>query len=154
MLTPKVDLPPEIKKAEQVTVFSHPRWGQMILPTYSKMQAILESENWQNQPHGQQLIQKYLQDPQINIFIWHQLAQQYPSQLEKVLQTVLERPEFSLQRDLEATLQEFNKPLEPELPEIASVPLHLHTLFESAVAEVNKSQPKGKSKKKVRKGFQ
>ena len=154
MLTPKVDLPEEIRKAEQVTVFSHPRWGQMFLPTYSKFQAMLEAEDWQNQPNAEKLVRKYLEDSQINVFIWQQLAQQYPTQLEKVLQTVLNRPDFSLNQDLEATLQDFNKPLAPELPEIASVPVHLHDLFESAVVEVNKSKSKGKNKKKVGKGFQ
>jgi len=46
-----------------------------------------------------------------------------------VLQTALERPNFQLDSDLDALLQEFNKPTEPELPEIASVPLHLDNLF-------------------------
>jgi len=32
----------------------------------------------------------------------------------KVLQTVLKRPNFQLDRDLDALLQEFNKPTEPE----------------------------------------
>jgi hypothetical protein len=75
--------------------------------------------------------------------------------LERVLQTFLERPEFKLERDLDALLQEHNKPLEPELPEIASVPLHLHNLFQEAMAEVNKSKSKGKGKKteKIARGF-
>ena len=154
LVAPKVDLPEDIRKAEQVTAFSHPRWGQMFVTTYSRFQTLLEAEDWQNQPDGEKLVRKYLEDAAINAFIWQQLAQQYPTQLEKVLQTVLNRPEFSLEQDLKTVLQEFNKPLEPELPEVASVPLHLHNLFESAVAEVNKSKSKGKGSKKVAKGFQ
>jgi len=57
-----------------------------------------------------------------------------------VLQTVLKRPNFQLDRDLDALLQEFNKPT--ELPEIASVPLHLDNLFQAAVAEVDKTKSK------------
>ncbi len=149
MVMPKVDLPAELKKAEQVTAISHPRWGQIFLPTYSKFKAILEAENWQNIEGAEKLIHYYLENPTINAFIWQRLAQQYPTQLEKVLQTVLERPNFQLDRDLNPLLQEFNKPIEPELPEIASVPVHLHNLFEEAVAEVNKSKPKNKSTKKT-----
>ncbi|MHC5777629.1 hypothetical protein [Nostoc sp.] len=154
MVVPKVDLPAELKKAEQVTALSHPRWGQMFLPTYSKVQAILSAEDWQSIQGAEKLIRYYLEDKSINAFIWHRLAQQYPTQLENVLQTVLQRPEFHLESDLNALLQEFHKPIEPELPEIASVPIHLHNLFQEALGDVNKSKPKGKGQKKPGKGFQ
>lgn len=153
MVTPKVELPADLKKAEQVTVFTHPRWGQMFLPTYTQFKTILESEDWQNNKDTNKLVRKYLEDPTINVFIWHKLAKAYPTQLEKVLQTFLERPEFKINRDLDALLQEHKKPLEPELPEIASVPLHLHNLFQEALAEVNKSKSKGKKKEKTARGF-
>ena len=148
MVMPNIELPAELKKAEQVTVFTHPRWGQMFLPTYTQFKTILESEDWQNNPATNKRVRKYLEDPTINVFIWHKLAELYPTQLEKVLQAFLERPEFKLERDLDALLQEHNKPLEPELPEIASVPIHLNNLFQEALAEVNKSKSKGKGKKK------
>ena len=70
------------------------------------------------------------------------------------MQTVLERPNFQINRDLEALLQEFNKPIEPDLPEIASVPVHLNNLFQEALTEVNKSSSKSKSKKKTGFGFE
>ncbi|MBD6619161.1 hypothetical protein FNW02_25880 [Komarekiella sp. 'clone 1'] len=154
MVMPKVDLPAELKKAEQVTALSHPRWGQMFLPTYSKIQAILSAEDWQNIEGAEKLIRYYLEDKSINAFIWHRLAQQYPTQLEKVLQTFLQRPDFRLATNLDALLQEFHKPIEPELPEIASVPIHLHNLFQEALGEVNKSKPKSKGQQKPAKGFQ
>jgi hypothetical protein len=154
MVMPKVDLPSELKKAEQVTALSHPRWGQMFLPTYRKVQAILSAEDWQSVQGAEKLVRYYLEDKSINAFIWHRLAQQYPTQLENVLQTLLQRPEFSLESDFDALLQEFNKPLEPELPEIASVPIHLHNLFQEALGEVSKSKPNSKGQKKPAKGFQ
>ncbi|MBD1922026.1 hypothetical protein H6F77_13125 [Microcoleus sp. FACHB-831] len=153
MVTPKVELPENLKKAEQVTALTHPRWGQIFLPTYSQFKAMLEASGSQVSPDAEKLVRKYLEEPTINFFIWRRLAQQYPTQLEKLLQTVLARPEFKLESDLEALLQEYNKPTEPELPEIASVPVHLHNLFQEAVAEVNKSKPKDKGKQKVAKGF-
>ncbi|MFH7029719.1 MAG: hypothetical protein ACHBN1_31255 [Heteroscytonema crispum UTEX LB 1556] len=154
MVMPKVDLPAELKKAEEVTALSHPRWGQMFLPTYSKVKAILEASDWQSVEGAEKLIRHYLEDQKINAFIWHRLAQQYPTKLEKILQTVLQRPEFRLESDLDTLLQEFNKILEPELPEIASVPIHLHNLFQEAVTEVSKSKPKSKGQKQTAKGFQ
>ncbi|MDZ8257645.1 hypothetical protein [Nostoc sp. ChiQUE01b] len=154
MVMPKVDLPAELKKAEQVTALSHPRWGQMFLPTYSKVQAILSAEDWQSVQGAEKLVRYYLEDKSINAFIWHRLAQQYPTQLENVLQTFLQRPEFRLESDLDALLQEFYKPIEPDLPDIASVPIHLHNLFQEALGEVSKSKPKGKGQQKPAKGFQ
>ena len=154
MVTPKIELPAELKKAEQVTVLAHPRWGQMFLPTYSRFKTLLEAEDWQTVEGAEKLVRKYLEDPAINVFIWRRLAQQYPTGMEKLLQGVLGRPDFNLQQDLDALMKEFNKPLEPELPEIASVPVHLHDLFQEAIAEVNKSQSKPKGNKKAAKGFQ
>jgi hypothetical protein len=114
---------------------------------------MLEAEDWQRVNNAEKLVRKYLEDPAINAFVWHRLVEQYPTELEKVLQGVLNRPNFNIESDLDALLQEYNKPLEPELPEIASVPMHLHNLFEEAVAEVNKSKSKGKGQKKAGKGF-
>lgn len=155
MVTPQVELPPELKKAEQVTVLAHPRWGQMFLPDHPKFIQLLEAEPGQDLNGSEKLVRRYLETGTINTFVWRRLAAQYPNPLETVLQTVLERPEFRLDRDLDSLMQEFHKPLEPDLPEIASVPLHLHELFQDAVAEVSKSKAKEKgNKKKSVKGFQ
>ena len=154
MVAPKIELPAELKKAEQVTSLSHPRWGQMFLPTYSKFKTILEAQDWQSIEGAEKLIRYYLENPSINVFIWQRLAQQFPQQLEKVLQEFLELPDFKTDQ-LTALLQcKFNKSLEPELPETASVPVHLNNLFEDAVAEVNKSKSKSKTSKKANSGFQ
>lgn len=152
MLSPKVELPDEIKRAEEVMAFSHPRWGQMFVPTYSKFVKILETEDPASEPNAEKLVQKYLQDKEINAFIWQQLKAEYPQSLEKLLKAVLERPDFNLEKDLEPTLKQYNKTPEPQLPEIASVPQHLHQLFEEAVAQVQSKSKSGKKKKKG-KGF-
>nr|WP_035158253.1 hypothetical protein [Calothrix sp. 336/3] len=154
MVTPKVDLPAEFKQAEQLTVLSHPRWGQMFLPTYSQITEILTTSNTENLPTKEKLIRQYLEDKKINSFVWQKLASDYPEQLEKALQEYLKKSDFKLSQDLDLLLTEFHKPLEPELPEIASVPEHLHNLFQAAFAEVNKSKSKSKSSKPISKGFQ
>jgi hypothetical protein len=65
MVMPKVELPENLKKAEQVTVLTHPRWGQMLLPTYSKFKQMLEADNWQTVPNAEKLVRNYLEDPAI-----------------------------------------------------------------------------------------
>lgn len=152
MVMPKVHLPDDLKKAEEVTCFSHPRWGQMLIPTYGKFVALLNRED-PSIIEAEPLVRHYLEDPIINFYVWQQLAAEYPTPLENILQLVLERPNFQLDRDLGPLLQEFNKPLEPHLPETASIPLHLNQLFEEALVEVNKSKSKSKGKKKASKGF-
>lgn len=152
MVIPKINLPDEIKNAQEVTAFSHPRWGQIFIPAYTRFEAMLSADVPQAQPNCEPLVRKYLEDPQINYFIWQQLKADYPSQLEQVLQSVLSRPDFNLERDLEPTLQAFDKPLTPQLPETASIPKHLNDLFEEVLTQMSKSKPKGK-KKKATKGF-
>lgn len=154
MATPQVDLPPELKKAEEVTVLAHPRWGQTILTTCTQFETLLKTEDWQNVKGWDKLIRKYLTDAEANTFVWHHFAQQHPAQLETMLRSLLDRPDFDLKKDLDSLLQEHQKPLEPELPDIASVPLHLHNLFQEALAEVSKTKAKEKADKKPSKGFQ
>ena len=153
MVVPKAELPDRFKKAEQVTALSHPRWGQTFLSTYAQFTAMLAADDFSTVPGYEKLVRNYLEDPTINAWIWRRLAQVDPPKLAQILQTVLERTDFQIDRDLDALLQEFKKPLEPELPEIASVPLHLHNLFQEALGEVSKSKSKPQDKKKSSKGF-
>ncbi|MGF1541766.1 MAG: hypothetical protein ACFCU5_15180 [Pleurocapsa sp.] len=153
MVTPKVDLPPEIKQAESVTVFSDPRWGQMFLPTYEKFTNLLAAKNSEaTAESGRPFIRKYLEQPEANYYVWQQLKQEYPQTLEKLLQNYCDRSDFNLETDLEQLLLEYDKPSTPQLPAIASVPLHLNDLFEAAVAQVQKTKPKNQKKRK-KKGF-
>ncbi len=154
MATPQVELPPELKKAEEVTILAHPRWGQTLLTTYTQFETLLTTEDWQTVKGSEKLIRKYLSDAEVNSFVWHHFAKQHPIELEQVLRSFLQRPDFELEKDLGSLLQEHRKPLEPELPDIASVPLHLHNLFQEALAEVSKTKAKEKADKKPSKGFQ
>ena len=154
MVTPKLELPPELKKAENVTVLAHPRWGQMFLPTYTQFETLLQADDWQTVPGAEKLVRKYLDDAAINAFVWHRLAAAHPAKLEAVLRSLLDRPTFDLKADFDPLLQQHKKPLQPELPEIASVPVHLHELFQEALKEVSKAKPKEKDGQKPKKGFQ
>ena len=144
LITPKVELPPHLKKAAQVTVLTHPRWGQVFLTDYAQFQAALAAGG-EIQPY----VQKYLQDPTIPAFVLQALSQQYPQSLEAALKQLSQQPDFVLATDLDELLRAQGKSPAPELPEIASVPLHLHNLFQEAILEVSKEKPKAQVKSKA-----
>ena len=150
MVTPKVDLPPEIKQAESVTVYSEPKWGQMFLPNFERFTDLLNADDPTTTENANRLVKKYLELPEANYYVWQQLKQTYPQSLEQLLQNYLEQP-FNLETDLDLLLIKHGKYATPELPAIASVPVHLNNLFEAAMAQVQKT--KSKSKKKKKKGF-
>ena len=155
MVAPAIELPAPLKKAEQVTVLTHPRWGQMFLPTYTQFQTLLATPpvSKAEQTAVKEVVQKHLKDPDFNSFVWHRLADRYPAQIQTLLQETLQRPEFQVSQ-IDSLLQEFGKETEAILPETASVPLHLHNLFQEALQEVNKDKSKTKTKKKLGTGFQ
>ncbi len=149
MVMPKVELPPHLKKAEQVTVLSFSRWGQIFLTNYTQFKSLLTGDNNTQQIDASILVREYLESPEIKACVWHRISEEYPEQLEKLLQQVLNRPEFDLEEDYIGLLDEFDINFNPVLPEIASVPLHLHNLFQEALSEVKgKSNKKGKTKSK------
>ncbi|MBR8831675.1 MAG: hypothetical protein N5P05_001116 [Chroococcopsis gigantea SAG 12.99] len=154
MVQPQIELPPNLKKAENVTILAHPRWGQVFLSTYRQFETLLQSTDPESIPGGDKLVKYYLESPEINILPWKYLARKYPEALEKQLRDMLDRPDFTIETHLMPLLAQYNKAIEPTLPEIASVPLHLHNLFQDAVLEVNKAKVKEKNTKgKTNKGF-
>jgi hypothetical protein len=154
MIAPSIQLPDSLKKSDTVTVIAHPRWGQLILTQYESLKQILETASWNDESSKSQLFLSLLKDQSISSYLWYHLANEYPVSLEKALQDILNRPSFTLQSDLDDLLLEFGKPTEPDLPAIASVPIHLHNLFQDAFLEVNKSKSKAKVKRKTAIGFQ
>jgi hypothetical protein len=152
MVMPKTSLPETLRRAEQVTLLVHPRWGQTYLVDYAKLKQRLSEPSADPETAAaaelEALLLKYLKDPTVNAHVWCRLAHQFAAPLEAGLQRSLARPEFDLKHDLDDLLRTFGKPLQPDLPEIASVPLHLHNLFQEALGEVGQSQGKGKGKDK------
>jgi hypothetical protein len=152
MVMPKTALPDPLRKAEQVTVLVHPRWGQSFLTDYSRLTQLLAEGSEDTAETLDKLLLKYLKESAICAYVWYRLAHEFPESLEVALQRALARPTFSLKDDLDSLLRTFEKPLKPGLPEIASVPLHLHNLFQEALVEVGESKAKAKAKGKPKKG--
>lgn len=154
MVMPPLKLPDDLRKAEAVTVFVHPRWGQMMLKDYGQMTQLLEAADEASLAKLDLFVHRYLKNEAATAYVWQSLAEENPEALEAALSRVLDRP-VSLQDDLEKILLEFGKSLEPKLPEVASVPVHLHNLFQEALQEVNgsSSKKKAKGKRKQKAGF-
>jgi hypothetical protein len=149
MVTPAVELPAHLRQSPAVTALSHPHWGQMFLPHYSQIRHLLTHLDTQPlTPESISLFQKCLADPSMNSFVWRRLAQEFPQQLQIVIQQVYAEPTFNLFTDLDRLLTKFNKYLEPDLPDLASVPIHLHNLFQDAFLAVSKDKAKPKSPSK------
>ena len=128
MVTPKLELPPAIKQAESVTVYSEVKWGQMFLPNHERFTELLATDNPATAENANPLVKKYLESPEANYYVWQQLKQAYPQTLEQLLQNYLEQP-FNLDTDLDLLLLKYSKSATPELPAIASVPIHLNNLL-------------------------
>ncbi len=145
MVSPQVELPKQLQQAAAVTALSHEYWGQMFLVDYPRLVTLLAPANPEYLPADLNFIHKSLTDPQNNAFVWRRLAARFPQQLQTALRQIDHQPNFNLATDLDALLTKFNKFLEPDLPDLASVPIHLHELFQSAVLEVSKEKTKSKS---------
>ncbi len=160
MVMPKVNLPDELRRAEDVTAFIHPRWGQTFLSDYARLEDLLTQSiaGAEAEAEGEtaasldRLVLRYLEEERVNAFVWQCLAEAYGSSVEVSLRRVLNNPDFDIDRDLEGTLVRRGKALTPELPDSASVPVHLHELFQSALKAVSKgSGKKDASVKKAKK---
>lgn len=154
MIMPKVELPKPLQRAEHLTAILHPRWGASFLDDYQLLGDRLQASNDTETEQLDKQVKRYLEDATINPYIWQNLAKAHPEPLESSLARVLQKPDFNIQKDLQPTLETYGKPAEPELPEIASVPLHLNDLFQEALAEVNQTKKsKSKTKQKAKTGF-
>lgn len=145
MVAPPVELPAHLKAAATVTALSHPYWGQMFLADYPQLVTLLTPVAIEYTPHDLNFIRKSIADPAMNAFVWRRLAMQFPKQLQTAIGQIFELPNFNVSTDLDAILIKFNKYLEPDLPDLASVPIHLHELFQAAVRDVSKDKVKSKS---------
>jgi hypothetical protein len=145
MVTPPVELPAHLKTATAVTALSHPYWGQMFLADYPQLVTVLTPVAIEYTPSDLNFIHKCIADPVMNAFVWRRLATQFPQQLHTAIGLIFELSNFNLSTDLDAILIKFNKYLEPDLPDLASVPIHLHELFQAAVRDVSKDKVKSKS---------
>ena len=102
---------------------------------------------------GDRLVLKHLEDERAILPVWERLAADYGAPLEAALCRVLNNSAFVIEDDLEGVLASYGKEIAPTLPDTASVPIHLHNLFQDALKAVGKSEKKKSGKKKKKSGF-
>lgn len=151
MVMPKVDLPEDLRRAERVTAFAHPRWGQTFLKSYAQLEELLAAN--EDAEAIDRLVLKHLEDERAILPVWERLAADYGAPLEAALRRVLNNSAFVIEDDLEGVLASYGKEIAPTLPDTASVPIHLHNLFQDALKAVGKSEKKKSGKKKKKSGF-
>ena len=69
MISPKVELPPQLKSAPAIATLSHPHWGQMFLADYPRLKALLTPVAAEYTPADLKFIHKCLVDPLMNAFV-------------------------------------------------------------------------------------
>ena len=159
MVTPKIKLPDELRRAEAVTVLVHPRWGETFLTDYARLETLLEKSSADEEEAAliDRLILKYLKDDKVILPVWQRLASEHGAAVETALRRVLDRPDFDIEQDLLGAIAKYGKSLSPQMPESASVPEHLDQLFKSVLKSLGKKadgQSSGKKKaKKKKSGF-
>ena len=157
MVTPKVTLPEDLRRADAVPVFVHPRWGQTFLTEFAQLEKLLKQNDADSQEMLDRLVLKHLEDKRASVPVWQYLVETYPQSLTASLRRVSNNPDFSLDVDLDNLLRQCGKELAPTLPDSASVPEHLHNLFQEVLKSVGATaagQKSGKKKKKKKKsGF-
>ncbi|EDX84522.1 hypothetical protein S7335_2219 [Synechococcus sp. PCC 7335] len=152
MVMPKVELPDNLRKAQSVTVFSHPRWGQSFLPDYHRLETLANiaksDRTEENTAELRSLVLKYLEGEQANAHVWQHIQANFGETVEPLVQELMASPKLNIQTDFEKMLASYDKLLTPTLPESANVPIHLHNLFQDALKKVGKSAGQEKSAKK------
>lgn len=149
MVMPTISLPEDLRRAEAVTVFVHPRWGQTFLKDYMHLTQLCELTDADSLSKLDRKVQTYLKDDQVNAYVWHRIAQENTKPILASLERCLNCTNLTI-AELDNALTQAGKPLEPTLPEIASVPMHLQTLFQEALQEIDQTSSKKKSKGKRR----
>ena len=154
MVRPPLELPKHLRSASSVTLLTDARGGQVFLPRFSAVIKTLESFSDLEPESIQEQFQTELADLEMKPFVWRSLAKTHPQALEECLKITTGNSSFDLNTDLESLLLNYHDRLEPTLPETASVPLHLHELFERAMAQLKPAKKnKKKAKSKVKSGF-
>jgi hypothetical protein len=148
MVKPPLELPRFLRSAPRVTVLTDPRGGQVFLPDYEVFLKLLTRVETIAEENLRPQVQAHLENLDLKPFVWRSLAATYPQALEKSLQITLKQPTFSLSQDFDALLLQYHDRLDPTLPETASVPVHLHALFQRAIEQIKPAKKKSKGKPK------
>ena len=150
MVRPPLELPSHLRSAEAVTVLTDARGGQVFLADYSKLLSLLDQIDTLAPESIAPQILSFLENPDFKPFVWRSLSHTHTASLERAIQLGRSQPNWQISENLDALLLTYHDRLDPSLPETASVPMHLHDLFQRAITQL---KPAKKTKKKAKSGF-
>jgi hypothetical protein len=105
-------LPDVLNEAGDVTILCDEFDGIVLLPDYERFRRIFESPNPDKAvPGWQELIWRYIKDPDIPIVAFERVAEQNPKNVEAVIRRLTDKREFSLEH-LYALLIHYKQPAE------------------------------------------
>jgi len=105
-------LPDPLAGAGEVTILCDDFDGIVLLPDFSRFRLIFECEDPDKEmPNWQELMWKYIKDPDIPIVAFERIAEQLPDRVERVLRKLIEDDEFSIEH-MYAVLLHYKQPVE------------------------------------------
>jgi hypothetical protein len=105
-------IPSELAHAEEVTILCDEFDGLVLLPDYQRFKRIFSTDNPDRNVKGwQELLWKYIKDPDIPIVAFERVAEQNPRRVQKVLRALLKNKSFSIDH-LYAMLLHYKQPVE------------------------------------------
>jgi hypothetical protein len=105
-------LPDPFASAGEVTILCDDFDGIVLLPDFSRFRLIFECEDPDKEmPDWQELMWKYVKDPDIPIVAFERIAEQLPDRVERVLRKLISDDEFSIEH-LYAVLLHYKQPVE------------------------------------------
>lgn len=113
LILPEMEpLPSEFTHAEEVTILCDEFDGLVLLPDYQRFRRIFSTDNPDRDVEGwQELLWKYIKDPDIPIVAFERIAEQTPKRVQKVLRALLDDKTFSIDH-LYAVLLHYKQPVE------------------------------------------
>ena len=104
---PKLEFPNNLLKQKDVGIVFEEATGQHYLINYGLILDIFRNPDESKIRRYGEEIMIYLEDDSISPGILRRVFSRYPQNAEFVIRTILERPEFDLQRDCDSLLDEF-----------------------------------------------
>jgi hypothetical protein len=104
---PEVHFPKELLKSKDVGIVFDELSGQHYLINYGIILNVFQSPDELKIQRYKRDILKYLEDQTISPHVFRRLLFKYPQNAEFIIRKILDRPEFSLEKDFDSLMDEF-----------------------------------------------
>jgi hypothetical protein len=105
-------LPDILSSAGNVTILCDDFDGIVLLPDFQRFRSVFESKAPEKEvPDWQELVWKYVKDPDIPIVAFEHVAEKFPERVETVLSKLMDDKDFSLEH-LYAVLLHYKQPVD------------------------------------------